>query len=117
MNEHIFQVSLLHFFLPFKTTRHQLIYQSIRGIQCNDLTTVYNRATVAEEFSFIHIVSGDHYRSALGAYLLDQRPEIAAGLRVQPGGGLVQEYDAGFIDQGGSYGKALFLAAGKGFEL
>jgi hypothetical protein len=52
---------------------------------------VHDRDAVAEALRLFHIVSGEQNGPAVRLEALDQLPELAAGLRVEPGGGLVEE--------------------------
>src|SRR5580700_306069 len=56
---------------------------------------------------------GEKYRAPRGFELLDQIPELAAGLRVESGGGLIQEKKIGIADERARQREALLLAAGK----
>ena len=58
-------------------------------------------------------VGGEQDRRALVAQLADQVAHRDAGLRVQPGGRLVEQEDLRAADQRGGQGQALALAAGQ----
>src|SRR5580658_9541864 len=58
-------------------------------------------------------MGGEQNSPAVGFELLDQIPELAAGLRVEAGGGFVEEQEFGIAHQGAAEGEPLLLAAGE----
>ncbi len=64
-------------------------------------------------FGFIHVMGGDKDGEAIGGKAVDFIPEVAAGLWVHPGGGFVEEEKAGFVDEAGGEGEALFPSPGE----
>ena len=80
------------------------------------LALLHNRQPVAESFRLFHIVGGQHYGGALGAAGGNQLPHGAAGLRVEAGRRLVQDYQFGIVDQRGGQGEPLPLAARQGAD-
>jgi hypothetical protein len=58
-------------------------------------------------------VRGQHDGAAGALELLDELPQLAAGLGIEPGGGLVEEQQLRVADQRAGEGKALLLAAGQ----
>ena len=68
---------------------------------------------VAEAIRLLHVVGGEQHRSAAGAESGDDLPDLAPRLRIEPGGGLVQEQNLGVPHQGAGQGEALLLASRK----
>jgi hypothetical protein len=69
---------------------------------------------VAELLGLLHEVGDEHDRRAVPAYLVDEPPHVAAGLRVEPGRQLVEERHSGSSDEGQRDREPLLLAAGEG---
>jgi hypothetical protein len=57
---------------------------------------------VGDPVGLLQILGGQQHGGAGGDQLADQRPQVAAAGRVQPGGRLVQEQHLGPADQGGA---------------
>jgi len=74
---------------------------------------IHDSDAFAEALRFVHVVRGEKDGAAGGFELLDQIPELAAGLRVQAGGGLIEKKKIGIADEGAGQRKTLFLAARK----
>ncbi len=87
--------------------------QLISGIDRDDLCMIHDGDAVAEDFSFIHVMRREDDGFSLGFDHLHEVPQIAAGLRIQAGGGLVEEKHLRIVDQSDGDGKSLLLAAGK----
>ena len=68
---------------------------------------------VGELLGLVHEVGGEDDGHPVGAQLADQLPGGAAGLRVEPGGRLVEEDQLGAADDGHGQGQPLLLAAGE----
>ena len=68
---------------------------------------------VGEALGLLERVGGDHDGAARGPRLAHQVPDVEAGVRVQPGGRLVQEDHLGAPDEGGGERHPLSLAAGE----
>src|SRR5712692_10165868 len=68
---------------------------------------------VAEALGFFNVVRGHENGFLLAAQFLDDVVNLAAHLRIEPGGWFVEEDDLRIVDQGHSPGEALFLAARK----
>src|ERR1700681_3626312 len=79
----------------------------------DDLAVIDDGEAVTEAFGFVHVVSGEENGAALFLEDADDVPELAAALRIEAGGRLVEKKNARISDQSGGYGKALLLAAGK----
>ena len=71
---------------------------------------------VGELLGLVHEVRGEQDGRAVAPQGLDELPGGAAGLRVQPGGGLVEEHQLGAPDDGHGQRQALLLAAGERAE-
>jgi hypothetical protein len=72
---------------------------------------IHDGDPVAQPFSLLHVVCGEQYGAALGLELLDQVPELAAGLGVETGGRLVEEEQLRIAHQGAGQGHPLLLPA------
>ena len=57
-------------------------------------------------------MSGQDDGAALGVDALNEVPQIAASLRIEAGGRLVEEHDLRVVDQRGGDGEPLLLASG-----
>ena len=68
---------------------------------------------VGEPLGLLQVVRGQHRRHPVAAQLLEQRPGVAARLRVHPGGRLVDEEQLRPPDHGHREGEPLLLAAGE----
>ncbi|CAO0834692.1 hypothetical protein SMICM17S_00395 [Streptomyces microflavus] len=82
------------------------------GALGDDPARVDDRDVVGECLGLVHEVGGQHHGDPVSAQLAHQVPGGAAGLRVQPGGRLVQEDQLGPADDREGQGEAL-LAAGE----
>ena len=87
--------------------------QGGRGVAGDDAPAVHDRDPVAELLGLLHVVGGQDDRRTAGPDPADGVPEVAAGLRVEPGRRLVEEDDAGVVDQGQGDREALLLPARK----
>ena len=63
---------------------------------------------------FVHVVGGDQDRGAVVDQLEQALPEVAATLRVDGTGGLVEEQQSRLVQRGRRQGQALVLAAAEG---
>ena len=88
--------------------------QAGRGVQRDDASLVDQRYPVAQPFGFLHEVRDQHDRHAAVADTLDQFPGVAAGLRIQAGGHLVEYRDLRLADERQRDRQPLPLAAGQG---
>ena len=68
---------------------------------------------VGELLGFLELVGGQHHRHAVAAQRIDQLPHQDSGLRVHPGGGLVEEDQFGPADQRAGQREPLLLPAGE----
>ena len=83
----------------------------MRRINGDNFTVVHNRQAVAQQLSLVHIMRCQHDGNTLIADLFDQIPEIAASLRIQPSGRLVEEQHRRIVNQRRRDGEALLLPA------
>src|SRR2546427_389882 len=88
--------------------------QAAGGILSHDPAMIHDRHAVAELLRLFHIVRGEDDRPALPAERSDALPEGAPGLRIQPGGGLVQKDNPRVIDERHGDREPLQLTAGQG---
>ena len=79
----------------------------------DDLTVVDNREAITKALGFIHVVRGQQNGPAGTLELTNDVPKLAAALRIESGGGLIEEKNFRVADERGSYGKALALATGE----
>src|SRR5262249_5923974 len=74
--------------------------QFARRTQGGDLAVVDDGQPVAQPIGLVHVVRADENREiAFAAQLLEQLPDDATALRIEPGGGLVEEEDARAVDE------------------
>src|SRR5262245_7127884 len=82
-----------------------------RCVDGDDPAGPHDREAVTEALGLIHEVGDQHDRDASLADGADQLPRIAAGLRVESGGQLVEYRDLGPADEGERDREALLLTA------
>ena len=68
---------------------------------------------VAEVRRLVHVVGGEEHRAAAAPEVVDDLPDLEARLRVEAGGGLVEEEQLGVADEGAGERQPLLLAAGE----
>ena len=78
----------------------------------NDPPLVHDGDLVAKRISLFHVMRGQHDGLVARLDQLDQIPEIAPGLRIQPCRGLIQKDQLRIVDQGQSEQQTLALSAG-----
>lgn len=79
----------------------------------NDAAMINDDYFVTEPVRLFHVVRGQHNGLSLGTNALNQVPEIAPRLRIQPGGRFIKKQDLGIIDHGYREQQPLPLATGK----
>ena len=79
----------------------------------DDFAVIDDGDAVTEAFGFFDVVCGEDYRFFVALELFDDVVNFAADLRVEAGGGFVEENDPGIVDERDSKSQALFLAAGQ----
>ena len=67
--------------------RDQLAWSSLR----DDLAVIHDGHTVAEALGFLHVVRGQQDGAAGQFEFFDQIPQLAASLRIEPCGRLIQK--------------------------
>ena len=77
---------------------------------------VHDRDPLAELVGLLHVVRGEQDRLALAVQLAEQVPQREPALRVQPGGGLVEEQHARAVEDGPGHHEPLGHAAGQGVD-
>ena len=70
---------------------------------------------IGQRLGLLHQVRGEQHADAIGAQAGDDVPDQPAGLRVHPGGGLVEEHHLRSPDQRAGQRKPLLLATGQPF--
>ena len=79
----------------------------------DDLAVVDDGEAVAEALGFVHVMRGQQNGAAFLLKGADGVPELAAALRIEPGGGLIEKQNFWVADQRSGDGQALALASGK----
>ncbi len=79
----------------------------------NHLSVIDNGQAIAQALGFVHVVGGEQHRASGLLKAANDVPELAAALRIEAGGGLVQKKNFGIAHQRSSHGQALALAARK----
>ena len=90
--------------------------QLTRRAQRDDLALIDHGDAVAEPLGLVHVMGGEQDGATPVLQVANDVPELAARLRVEPGGGLVEEEQLGVADQRDGHGKTLLLAAGELFH-
>ena len=85
----------------------------LRGAEGDDAAMIHDGDAVAEALGLLHVMGGEDDGAAGLLELVDQVPEMAAGLGVEAGGGLVEKEQFRVAHQGAGHGQALLLAAGE----
>ena len=86
------------------------VNEVLRRIFGNDLAVIHYRDPMAESFCFVHVVSSQDDRDATVIELPSQIPKIVLGLRIESGGGLVEEQDLRLVRQSAGDRESLVLA-------
>src|SRR6266704_1447797 len=85
----------------------------IHGPRGEYLAVVDDRDLLAQRLGFLHVVRGQQDRLPLGVQHPQDVPEVSPGLRVEPGGRLVQEQHVRPVHQGPRDQQPLGLPAGQ----
>src|SRR5205085_2342195 len=84
-----------------------------RRAERDDLAVVHDGNPVAQPLRFFHVMRREENRAARRAEPADHVPQLAARLRVESRGRLVEEQQLRPRDQGARHGEPLFLPAGQ----
>ncbi len=82
----------------------------MRGVEGNNLALVHEGYPVGQFVRLQHIVSGEEDRCSACTLLEYNIADSLGGRRVESGGGLIEEQDAGPVHQGAGYHQPLFHA-------
>ena len=82
-----------------------------RRAEPHQLAVIHDGHAIAEALGLFHVVRGQHHGAAARAVGSDEAPHLAARLRVEPGGRLVEKEHLGLANQGAGDGQALALPA------
>ena len=91
----------------------QLGNQLARRAQGDHLAVIDDRHTIAQALGLVHVVRRQQDRSARGAEVANEVPQLPARLRIEPGGRLVEEQEIGIPDQRARDRESLALPAGQ----
>ena len=83
----------------------------------HDLRLVHDNEVVAQLLRLVHVVGRDDERRAAPLQLVEPLPKQVARLRVQAGGGLVEDDEVRLVDERASDRQAPLHAAGQGLDL
>lgn len=78
-----------------------------------DVAAVHDDEAVAEVGSLVHVVGGEEHGDSLCAQHAQFLPDEMASLRVEAGGGLIENKDLGLVDQGAGDDEAPLHATGE----
>ena len=85
----------------------------LRRVDGDDFAMINDGDAVADGFGFFHRVGGQENPMAFVSHCFDPCPELAAGLWVEAGRGLVHEDQLWIVDRSDNQGYALLLASGE----
>ena len=85
--------------------------QLARRAERDHLAVIDDRDAVAEHLRFVHVVRREHDRAAERFEFGDQIPELAARLRIETGGRLVEKEQIGIADDRARERETLLLSA------
>ena len=86
--------------------RNHLLHRAAR-----DHVAVENIDDAVAAFGFVHVMRADEHGEAGFAQRVDLFPEIATGLRIDAGGGFVEQKESRFVQHAGGEREALLPAA------
>src|SRR5580698_7846802 len=89
------------------------MFQFARRAGFDDAAVIDDRDAIAEALGFFDVMGGDKHGFFVFAQFFDNVVDLAADLRVEACGGLVEKDDLRVIHQRHGQGETLFLAAGK----
>jgi hypothetical protein len=71
----------------------------VAGGARDDAAPGHDRDRIGQALRLLDVVRGHEHGEALVAQVVDERPELLADLRIEPDGRLVQQRDAGLVDE------------------
>ncbi len=86
--------------------------QARRRVAGDHLAAIHDRDPVAEDLGFFHVVRGQHDRRPRLAHAEDRLPQVAAGVRIEPGCRLIEERHPRLVDEGEGDAQPLLLTPG-----
>jgi len=97
---------------------HDMLYSNrgnklTRSPSGDDLTVVHDRHAIRETLGFFHIVCRQEDRAAGALELVDEIPELPAGLRIEPRRRFVEEQEVRIADERAREREALLLSPGE----
>src|SRR5579863_3451243 len=84
--------------------------QLARAAESDLFAVVHDGDALAEALGFVHVVRSEKNGAAGRFEMLDQIPKLAAGLRVEAGGGFIEKQKIGIANEGAGKSEALLLA-------
>ena len=90
----------------------KVLNDGLRRVYADNLPILYQGDTVAAG-GLIHVRGGYHHRDVVLADRFQDVPELLSRHGIHASGGLVEEEDAGPVDQGAAEGQLLLHAAGE----
>ena len=94
-----------------------LVDQRARRPLGDDPAVVHDDQPVAQLLGLVHVVGGEDQGDALLLEPEQPVPQHVPGLRVEPGGRLVEQQDLGLVDQRAGDGQPALHAAGQRLDL
>src|SRR4249919_523460 len=99
-------------------TLHDMLYSNrgnelTRSSSGDDLAVVHDRHAIREALGFFHIVCRQENRAAGPLELVDEIPELPAGLRIEPGRRFVEEQQVRIADKRAREREPLLLSPGE----
>ena len=91
----------------------RLLLNLARGAHGDDAAFIDDGHAVAELFGLFDVVGGHQDGALLAAQVEDELVDFEAGLRVEAGGGLIEEEDLRVVEHGEREGQPLLLSAGE----
>src|SRR5262245_5590985 len=86
-------------FVDHRLRRPERRNQRLRRIERDDLPLIDDRHSVAQHFSFVHVMRRQQDSAAAGAESLQNAPELPARLRIETGARLVEKQQIGIADE------------------
>ena len=90
-----------------------MLLQFPRRSDGDDFAGIDDGYAIAEAFGFLDVVSGQQDGALFAAQFVDEGVDFEAHLRIEAGGGLVEEEQRWVVDEAEGDGEALLLSAGE----